>query len=638
MLQLLRGKKSGLFVKIALVLITIGFSFFGIESYFVSTTNTSVAKVGKTEISQDQFRDSLNRARQSMIQQTGGALDASYFERPEVKQQILERMINEKLLLNANESLGITVPATRLREEIMAIPAFQVDGQFNQDQYRAALASQGMTPVGFEERVREEMSMRELPLQVGSTALVTDAQVDTYLRLKDQQRDFRYIKLDKPAAQNTDVAADEIEAYYKAHSGEFMVPERVALDYLELDASKLNVNLTPDDATLKERYEKEKARFISNEERLASHILIKVGGKGSPDDQKQALAKAEEIEKQLKDGKDFAALAKQDSADLGSKALGGDLGWLDKGTTDEAFETALFALNKGEVSAPVLTSEGYHIIQLRDVRPGKTRSFEEVKPELAKEFADSERERVYSEKAGKLTDLAYQDPSSLDGAAKQLDLKVQKTALFGRQGGAEGLAANPAVVKAAFSDAVLVQNNNSDPIDLGANHIAVVRVAEHKPATPIPLDEVRDQVRGRIIAERTSKEAKAHADALFAELGKGETLDQLAAAQKLKVEEQKGIGRDAANVDGALVKAAFEMPRPQDKPGTRLVALGGDVYALVELVKVVDGDPSKLDAKTKEAARNTLAEGSGSEAVREFLAALRRDTKITISESRMQEL
>jgi peptidyl-prolyl cis-trans isomerase D len=638
MLQLLRGKKSGLFVKIALVLITIGFSFFGIESYFVSTTNTSVAKVGKTEISQDQFRDSLNRARQSMIQQTGGALDASYFERPEVKQQILERMINEKLLLNANESLGITVPATRLREEIMAIPAFQVDGQFNQDQYRAALASQGMTPVGFEERVREEMSLRELPLQVGSTALVTDAQVDTYLRLKDQQRDFRYIKLDKPAAQNTDVAADEIEAYYKAHSGEFMVPERVALDYLELDASKLNVNLTPDDATLKERYEKEKARFISNEERLASHILIKVGGKGSPDEQKQALAKAEEIEKQLKEGKDFAALAKQDSADLGSKAQGGDLGWLDKGTTDEAFETALFALNKGEVSAPVLTSEGYHIIQLRDIRPGKTRSFEEVKPELAKEFADSERERVYSEKAGKLTDLAYQDPSSLEGAAKQLDLKVQKTALFARQGGAEGLAANPAVVKAAFSDAVLVQNNNSDPIDLGANHIVVVRVAEHKPATPIPLDEVRDQVRGKIIAERTSKEAKAHADALFAELGKGETLDQLASAQKLKVEEQKGIGRDAANVDGALVKAAFEMPRPQDKPGTRLVDLGGDAYALIELVKVVDGDPSKLDAKTKEAARNTLAEGSGSEAVREFLAALRRDTKITVSESRMQEL
>lgn len=638
MLQLLRGKKSGLFVKIALVLITIGFSFFGIESYFVSTTNTSVAKVGKAEISQDQFRDSLNRARQRMIQQTGGALDAAYFERPEVKHQILDQMIKEKLLLNANESLGVTVPATRLRDEIMAIPAFQVDGQFNQDQYRAALASQGMTPVGFEERVREEMSMRELPLQIGSTALVTDAQVDTYLRLKDQQRDFRYIKLDKPAAQNTEVAADEIEAYYKAHSGDFMVPERVALDYLELDASKLDVNLTPDDATLKERYEKEKARFVSNEERLASHILIKVAGKGGPDEQKQALAKAEDIEKQLKDGKDFAALAKQDSADLGSKAQGGDLGWLDKGTTDEAFETALFALNKGEVSAPVLTSEGYHIIQLRDVRPGKTRSFEEVKPELAKQFAESERERVYSEKAGKLTDLTYQDPSSLDTAAKQLDLKVQKTALFARQGGAEGLAANPAVVKAAFSDAVLVQNNNSDPIDLGANHVVVVRIAEHKPSTPIPLDEVRDQVRGRIIAERVSKEAKAHADALFAELGKGETLDQLAAAQKLKVEEQKGIGRDAANVDSALVKAAFEMARPQDKPGTRLVALGGDAYALVELVKVVDGDPSKLDAKTKEAARNTLAEGSGSEAVREFLAALRRDTKITVSESRMQEL
>jgi len=637
MLQLLRGKKSGLFVKIALVVITIGFSFFGIESYFVATTSTSVAKVGDTEITQEQFRDRLNQFRQRM-QQMGGAFDASYFERPEVKRQVLDQMINEQLLLHANEKLGVTVPASRVRDEIMSVPAFQVEGKFDPEQYKAFLAMRAMPAAAFEQEVRQNIGVRELPVQIASTALVTDAEVDAYLRLKDQLRDFRYVKLDKPAAENTEVSAEEIESYYKAHSSEFMVPERVALEYVELDASKLDVNLTPDDATLKERYEKAKARFVTNEQRLASHILVKVGGKGSPDDQKQALAKAEEIEKQLKEGKDFAALAKQESADLGSKNQGGDLGWLDKGTTDEAFENALFALKKGEISAPVLTSEGYHIIQLRDVRPGKTRSFEEVKAELAKEYAESERDRVYAEKAGKLTDLTYQDPSSLEGAAKELGLKVQKTALFPRQGGSEGLAANPAVVKAAFSDAVLVQNNNSDPIELGPNHVVVVRVAEHKAATPIPLDEVREKVRASILAERASKQAKAQADSLYAELGKGRTLDELVAERKLKIEEQKGIGRDAANVDSALVKAAFEMPRPKDKPGTRLVDLGGDTYALLELDKVVDGDPSKLDAKTKEAARNTLAQSAGSEVVREFVAALRRDTKVKISEERLQEL
>ncbi len=637
MLQLLRGKKSDLLVKIALVLITIGFSFFGIESYFIANIDTSVAKVGDTKITQEEFRDRFNQYRQRMLQMMGTAADASFLDRPEIKQQVLDQLVDEKVLLAANDKLGVQVTPERIRQEILGIPAFQSEGKFDPDQYKALLASQGMSPGSFEQRVRDDLSVRELPQQVGSTVLVTNDEVDAYLRLKDQRRDFRYVKLDKPAPQSTEVSDADIDAYYKAHTAEFMVPERVSLEYIELEGSKLEVNLTPDDSVLKERYEKEKARFVTNEQRLASHILVKVGGKGGPDDQKQALAKAEDIGKQLKDGKKFDELAKQNSDDLGSKNQGGDLGWLDKGTTDEAFETALFALQKGEVSAPILTSEGYHIIDLRDVRPGKTRTFDEVKPELAKQYADSEKERVYAEKAGKLTDLVYQDPSSLEPAAKELGLKVEKTALFARTGG-EGIAGNPAVAKAAFSDAVLVQNNNSDPIDVGPNHVVAVRIAEHKPSTPIPLDAVKDTVRGKMLAERVAKEAKTRADALFADLGKGQTLEQLASAGKFKVDEQKGIGRDAATVDSALVRAAFAMARPQPgKPSNQLVELGGDSYALVQLDNVVDGDPSTLDAKTKDAARNTLAQGIGAVVSREFIAALRKDTKIQKSPNRLEE-
>jgi len=638
MLQLLRGKKSSLFVKIILGVIVIGFSFFGIESYFIANVDTSVARVGDREISQDQFRDRFNQYRQRMMQMMGGAADASYFERPEVKRQVLDQMVDEKVLLSVNDKLGVQIPADRIRKEILDIPAFQNDGKFDPEQYRLALGSQGMSPAGFEERLRDDLGVRELPVQVGATAFVTADEVDAYLRLKDQRRDFRYIKLDKPAPENSNVSDEEIDTYYKAHTANFMVPERVAVEYLELDGAKLDVNLTADDSVLKERYEKEKARFVTDEQRLASHILIKVAGKGGPDDQKQALARADDIEKQLKAGKAFADLAKQDSDDLGSKNQGGDLGWLDKGTTDEAFESALFGLQKGEVSAPVLTAEGYHIIDLRDIRPGKTRSFDEVKPELAKQYADSEKDRVYAEKAGRLTDLTYQNPSSLDAAAKELGLTVQKTALFARQGGGEGIAGNPAVAKSAFSDSVLVQNNNSDPIDVGPNHVVVVRIAEHKPTTPIPLAEVKDSVRGRILAERVSAQAKARADALLAELGKGQTLDQLAATDKLKVEQQKDIGRDAANIDSALVKAVFAMPRPQaGKADDRVVDLGADAYALVQLDGVVDGDPSKLDAKTKDAARNTLTQGAGASVAREFVASLRKDAKIKKSEARLNE-
>ncbi len=638
MLQLLRGKKSGFLVKVALVLITIGFSFFGIESYFVSSGTTTVAKVGGQEITQDQFRDRFNQYRQSMQQMAPGAFDVAYFERPEVRRQVLEQMINEQVLLDANEKLGLVVPAAAVRKEIAAVPAFQNEGHFDPEQYRLLLSSQGLTPLGFEQRVRQDLGVRELPAQVRASALVTSADVDRYLRLQNQLRDFRYIKLERPELANNEVTDAEIESYYQAHGADFMVPEMVALDYVELNAGDLKVDLEPDAETLRDRYQKELSRFVTPEERLASHILIKVEGEGSADDQKRALAKAEQIEAELKGGKSFAELAKAESDDLGSKNLGGDLGWLDKGATDEAFESALFALDKGQVSSPVLSSEGYHIIELRDIRPGSTRSFDEVKPELEREYVATERDRQFAEKAGRLTDLTYEDPSSLEPAAQALELKVAKTPLFSRQGGA-GVAGNPAVVKAAFSDSVLVQKNNSDPIDLGPNHIVVVRVNEHQPTKPKPLDEVKAQVRGRILAERSATLARERADALLAEAEGGKSFAEIAEANGLKVEEQKGVGRDGATTDSVLIGAAFEMPRlSADKPARRVVDMGGNVFALLELDKVVDGDPAKLDPRTREAARNTLREADGNEAAQAMITALREATKIHVFEDKLRDL
>ncbi|HVV96252.1 MAG TPA: SurA N-terminal domain-containing protein [Rhodanobacteraceae bacterium] len=638
MLQALRGKKSGFLVKVVLVLITIGFSFWGIESYLFTRVDTSVASVNGTEITQDQFRQRFEENRQRMMQMMGNSVDASFFERPELKRQVLDQLVNEQLLVDANEKLGIRITDDRVKREILSIPAFQKDGKFDVDTYKMLLTARGMSALSFDAMVRDNLASRALPEAVGASALVTDATVDEYLRLQDQRRTFRFAKLDKPSDDATPVSDEDIQTYYKDHGPDFVTPERVALDYVELDGSKIEIGTSVDDAVLKDLYEKDKSKFVTAEQRLVSHILVKVGGKGGPDDQKAALAKAENIASEAKSGKDFAELAKADSDDLGSKNQGGDLGWIEKGVTDEAFESALFAMKKGDISDPVLTGEGYHVIELRDIRPGTTRSFDEVKTELAKEYATTERERAYTDKAGRLTDLTYQDPSSLDTAAKELGLTVQKTDLFPRTGGTAGIAANPAVVKAAFSDTVLVQNNNSDPIDIGPNHIVVVRVAEHKASTPKPLDEVKDEVRKRIVAERLQKKAKERADSLFADLGKGQTLDQVAAANGLKVEEQKDFTRDALSVDSALVKAAFAMPKPvAGKPEHQLVVLGGDAYALIELDSVTDADPSKLDAKTKEAARNTLANGLALTMTREFVDALRANAKIRVSEDKIEQ-
>lgn len=635
MLEALRQKTTGLVAKILLGLILIAFSFFGIESYFISRTDDFVAKVGDKEIGPQEFRERFDVYRQRQMQMTGGALDASYFEQPEVKMQVLDQLIDEQVLLAANERLGIVVPADRLRQEILRIPAFLRDGQFDDAQYRAVLASQGMTPLVFQQRFAQEIAAGELPRELLSSAFVTEADVDAYLRLRGQLRDFNALVLATPVVADASVSDEEAGAYYAQHQQEFLNPEQVSIEYLELDAANLEVELTADESTLRDRYEREKARFVTTEQRLASHILVKVGGNGSPEEQKAALEKAQKLADEARSGKPFAELARQNSDDLGSKALGGDLDWIDVGMMDPAFESALYALEKGKVSDPVLSSEGYHVIELRDIRPGKTRTFEEVRDDLAREYTESEHERVYNQKSSRLIDLAMQDSTSLEPAANELGLVVQKTPLFTRDGGA-GIAANPAVLRAAFSDEVLVQGNNSDSIDLGANHVAVIRVAEHKPATPRPLDEVREDIHQRIVAARIADQAKANAEALYARLEGGESLDALAAGLNLEVKSEKEVGRNALNVDSDLLKAVFAMPRPQeDKVAHTLVKLANDEYALVDLVKVVDADPASLEAPTREAARESLRQNQSYAAMRDLVTSLRSKMKIQVFEQRL---
>jgi peptidyl-prolyl cis-trans isomerase D len=598
-------------------------------------TDTFVARVNGHEISQDEFREHYNQFRSQMQRMYGKQFNAVDFDTPQRKRELLDQMINEQLILDANDKLGAAVPPSRIQSIIMEDPNFQVDGRFDKERYRLILSASQKSPEWYQEQVRRDLAVRQIPLELTRANVITDAQVDAYLRLRDQTRDFRFVKLERPKT-DVPVADADIEAYYKAHGDEFMTPEKVSLEYLEVDAAKMQADAKVDDATLKQRYDEQKNRFIAAEQRLASHILIKVAANADAAAQKAALEKAQAIAAEAKSGKDFAALAKAESADLGSKAQGGDLGWLEKGVTDPAFEAALYALNKGDISDPVKTDEGYHVIQLRDVRAEKVRPFEEVKAELAKQYLESERERVYSEVSGKLTDAVYQDPTSLTGAAKELGLPLQKTTLFTRAGG-EGIAANPAVVRAAFSSSVLTEGNTSDAIELGPNHIAFVRVDQHEKSVPKALADVREQIRKKLSDQAVAKQAGEQADVLLARLEKGEALDQIAAPLKLKVEQQKDIGRSAANLDRALVDEVFSLARPQEgKAVAAKVALPGDVYALVALDAVKDGDPAKLDAKTREAARNQLSQSIGDQALRGYVDSLRKTAKIEVVEDRLQ--
>ena len=634
MLQSLRDKMHGWPSIVVLGVAVFAMSFFGIEGYFTSRTETFVAKVGKQEISQQDFQNRLNELRQQGSAQMGDQFDPSVYEQPAMKERVLDAMVDQQLLLKANSDLGMRVSDTAVRDTIASIPAFQVNGQFDPATYRAVLANERKTPAMFEDEVRSSLAIRLLPDALSASTIVTDAEIDRFLKLRMQRRDLRYVMLPRPALTDSEVTDAQVQAYYKQHQNEFMAPEQVSIQYVEVNAADLKPDAAPSDEDLHKRYEDEKQRFVQPEQRLVSHILIDVPKNATPEQQKAALAKAQKIAAEATP-QDFAKLAEQDSADLGSRRQGGDLGWLEKGVTNKAFDDALFALQKGQISKPVLSDEGYHILWLRDIRSGQAKPFEEVRGQLEQEALAAERERKYNDIAGKLADKTYQNPSSLEPAAQALGLPVKDSEPFTRDGG-KGIAADPKVVKAAFSDDVLVQGNNSSLIDLGNDHSVVIHVAKHVPAAVRPLAQVRDAIKKDILDERVAAAAGKRADDLLARLRKGESMDAVAASAGAAVQSVSEAVRVQQGLPDQLRDEAFLLPHPQDgKPQFAAVALPEGAYALLAVDKVQDGDLTKVTADQRKMLRQSMVAAYGSVVTEGFIDALKSKTEIKIARDRM---
>jgi peptidyl-prolyl cis-trans isomerase D len=618
---------------IVLGLAVLAMSLFGMESYFMSNDDAFVAKVGKHEIDQRAFQDRVNQLRQQAAEQQGEQFDSSAFEKNETKLRILDGMVDEQLLLQANADWGLRVSDLAMRDYIASIPAFQVNGQFDGTSYRAWLTSQYKTPEMFENEIRSSLAVQLLPSAINDSTIASDAQLDHFLKLLSQRRDLRYFQLPRPTLDNKTVSDAEIETWYKAHQADYMNPEQVSVKYIEVNGADLPLAAALDEDDLKKRYANEKQRFVQPEQRLVSHILINVPANATPEQQKAALAKAEKIAAEANPG-DFAKLAEQDSQDLGSRRLGGDLGWLEKGVTNEAFDSALFAMQKGQISKPVLSSDGYHIIWLRDVRSGESKPFEEVRDQLVKEATTAERDRTYNEVAGKMSDNTYQNPTSLEPASVALKLPIKTTALFTRKGG-EGVAANPKVVAAAFSDDVLVQGNNSGLIDLGNNHSVVIHVDQHVPAAAKPLAEVRADVQQKILDERAAAVEKKQADEALARLRKGEAMDDVAKSLGASITTVNEAVRHA-QIPAPLLTQAFLLPHPAaGKPQFAAVDMLDGSYVLLAVDKVQDGDLSKLPPEQRESLRQQMVQAYGYEATRELIDQLKAKTKIKINQQRL---
>ncbi len=555
MLQALRDKSSGWIATVVLGLLIIPFAFFGMEQYLFQRNITYAAKIeapptwwpsapdwwpvrkllwSAEEIDASEFRSSFEQARQQQRQAEGEAFDSRRFETMEKKREILEALIDQRVLRMATERSGFGIGNEQVKDYIATIPAFQVDGKFNLQRYQLQLASMNpsRTPKQLEEEIRQSLQQGLIASRLQDSAFLTSAESQRLLTLLTEKRDVSFITLPAPAPDTAPVPAAEIAKWYKEHQEDFRAPEMVTLEYIEIDGSSLPVPNVADNNALQSRFEQEKARFTEPEQRLTSHILVSAKADADAATLKAAEAKAQSLFNQAKGGADFAALARANSEDS-SKDTGGDLGWIAKnGQMVKPFEDAVFAAAGVGVVGPVKSEFGYHIIQVREIKSGKAMTFEEARPELERLELESGRERAYNDMANKIVDQVLKSPTSLAPAAKAANLTVQRIGPFARAQ-ATGIAANPAVLRVAFSESAKQNKMVSDTIETGPNRSVLIRVVDHQPEAVQPLVKVGPQVVAAVRADRAQKAAEADAEAVLARLRKGETLAQIAESRKL---------------------------------------------------------------------------------------------------------
>jgi peptidyl-prolyl cis-trans isomerase D len=663
MLERIREHTTGWIAWVVIGLIIFAMAFFGIEQYFQTRIETYSAKIESApswwrdapsegaaggivkslfwetnEISQQEFRQRFDRYREQARLSAGESYDAAQVETLETKRLVLDGLVDEKILELAALRDGVSVDAAQVKKAILDVDGITQDGKYiGDDAYKIWLQSRGLTAAGFEALVRRQILTGAMPDSVRDTALVGEAELDALLKLQQETRDLRYVEVPLLASETAMPDDAAIAAWHASHGDRYRTEETVALSYFELDATQIPVSAAPTEDDLRARYEQEKTRFGTEEERSAAHILINVAADADAAAVEAARVKAEAIAQRARvEGADFAALAAEASEDLGTKDAGGDLGPIGKDQFPKPFEDAVFALASNQVSDPVRTDQGWHVIKLTNLIEGTLQPFEAVRAQLESEFADAERERLFNEKSGQLVDAILRSPASLTTVAAEMGVEVQNVPAFTRNTG-EGVAAIEAVRAAAFSRPQKDDLQVSDPVEIGQNQVLVLQVTEHVHAAVRPIAEVRDQIVGDILADAREKAARAQADALLARARKGETLEAIALELGVTAQESLALNRQSGTPDSALVREGFRL-KPLvagEAADVGLASLAGGRFALVVATKSSPGDLAGLTPEIRTQILQQLAQMRGEMERAAFVKSLRDQFTITVAEERL---
>ncbi|MGE4502640.1 MAG: SurA N-terminal domain-containing protein [Thiomicrospira sp.] len=585
MLLAIREKVQGWIAWAIVIILIVPFALWGIDQYASGDKTIVVAEVNGEKITAQAFVQLYNRQKMRLQQQFGDLYD-QVVEDQALRAQVLDSLIESTLIRQWAKSQGLVISDQQLSAVIQAADIFQDKGAFSQAIYQDILMRNGLTVAGFESEQRQFLLENQFRGLTAHSAMVTSDELEQLFRIQNQRRSVDYLRMDQRVFRDKVTVTDEqMKAYYDEHAQRYVEPEAVTVDYVVLSQENLAKSIEVDDEQAQAYYEANLAQYTQPEQRRARHILLR----GEADAVKEKLA---QVQAKLAAGEAFEALAEAYSEDPGSAANGGDLDYFEQGMMVPEFDQVVFAMQVGEVSEPVQTEFGQHIIQLVDIREQQTRRFDEVKHQVIEQVRAEQAEAKYFERLEALNTLAYEQPDSLEPLLSILDTQIQTSPSFTRDGSDDGWFALPKVIEAAYSDDVLKSRLNSPSIEVAPNTAIVLRVNTHTPAFQKTFAEVEAEIKAQLVREGSIAKARELAKDVMAKIEQGEAPESLV-GEGVEWHPVGWLERQNQQVLPQITQTAFKAPKPVDgQPSWSQVELfsGDTVLVRVSAVELMDDE------------------------------------------------
>ncbi len=633
MLRDIKQQSSGLGFKIIMGLIIISFVFWGVGNSLISSSNDSAAVVNGEKITITDFNQANQAQKNRLKNQFGDNLGTEYFDSENFKRGVLNQIVNSELLKQEAEKFNYDVSPKTIKDYIESSAGLQIEGKFSKEAYANYLRQVNKSAELLQRDIKEDIKGTALPKMVTQSAFSLKSEVENQYKLSKQKRNFSFIEISSNDYKDlVTVTEEEANNYYKEFGSDFMTLEQVSVNYIELSTADLLDDIQVSDEEIQNYYDAKKETLMTGEKRKASHILLPV-----TDNAEEVKVEIEKVAKRIADGEDFAEVAKEVSQDPGSAKDGGDLGWVSKGDMVEAFDEKLFSMSAGEVSEPVLSSFGYHIIKLEEVKSPEIPTLESLKEDLITELKQDKAEELFLNTADELSTLIVDADNVLEIAAEDSGLEIKSTELFSL-GMGKGIAANQIFQTTAFSDSVKVDNETSEMIDLGENHIAYVHIKEHIIPTIKPLDEVKDSIVAKLKAEKALEMAKQKTNEFIEAINSEEkSLADVATELNKTVVEAKDVERVGSTHPFNLVKNVFSLKLIDDKPLVTSVESSSNAIAIVMLQSVQTADISGLTEDESKNISTQIQRTVSNNELSNITKNLRNNASINVNEKIFEE-